>query len=177
MPIFLFLIYPFLEILAFSNLIEYWGWGNTILWVLGSGFLGTTIMASTGRSAIVDLQTRDGHGLPSTKVAHKALIFVGGFLIFLPGLLTDAIGIIFVLPGVRHLLILVAKTFLVKRLSQAAVRIFSMGKGGGGFVYKTYSSGPMRPQERDVNVVEVKPIEVTHQNVIDIEIEDKSSKS
>jgi UPF0716 protein FxsA len=42
---------------------------------------------------------------PTTEVMEGVFIFLGGIFLFFPGLLTDAIGFMFLMPFVRHFLI------------------------------------------------------------------------
>lgn len=119
----LFVLWPITEIALFVQIGGEIGVGATILWVLLSAVLGVWVMRRQGAAAMTDLQRaveefRD----PGRPMAHGALIMLGGGLLVLPGFLTDALGILLLIPPVRAL--------LLRRLGRQ-VRVSSAGFGTG----------------------------------------------
>jgi len=119
----LFVLWPITGIALFILIGGEIGVGATILWVLLSAVLGVWVMRRQGAAAMADLQRaaaefRD----PGQPIAHGALIMLGGGLLLLPGFLTDALGILLLIPPVRGLLL---------RTLGRRVRVASSGFGTG----------------------------------------------
>lgn len=102
----LFVLWPITEIALFVLIGGEIGVAATILWVLLSAMIGIGVMRRQGTAAMADLQRaveefRD----PGQPIAHGALVMLGGGLLVLPGFLTDALGILLLIPPVRGLLL------------------------------------------------------------------------
>lgn len=118
-----FVLLPIVEIALFVQIGGAIGVGATILWVLLSAVLGLWVMRRQGMAAMADLRRaveefRD----PAQPIAHGALIMLGGGLLLLPGFLTDALGILLLVPPVRSLLL---------RTLGRRVRVTTAGFGTG----------------------------------------------
>lgn len=153
---FLILIYPFAEIYAFYRFMEAYGFLNGVFLVLFSGFLGISILVFQGKAALMGLQNSLNQGkLPANEILHRALIMLGGLLLVVPGIISDVIGLLCILPISRHLLIGYFKMTLMKAMAQGRVGFFRFQQG------QTRQS---HPQERDATVVDITPLEIIHQN-------------
>lgn len=98
------LLYVVLEILALAGLIAWIGLGWTLLVLLAGSVLGLLLARREGLRAARALATAVQRG----KLAHEEatdglLVAVGGILIFLPGLITDVLGLALVFPPTRAL--------------------------------------------------------------------------
>ena len=97
----LFLLWSLIEIGLFVTLGGWIGLWATWGVVLGSGVLGVMLIRWQKRTAvgqvIHDLQTL---GDPLTPAAHSVMIVVAGLLLILPGILTDALGLLLLIPWV-----------------------------------------------------------------------------
>lgn len=118
-----FVLWPILEIALFVQIGGAIGVGPTILWVLLSAALGIWVMRRQGAAAMADLQRavqefRD----PGRPLAQGALVMLGGGLLVLPGFLTDALGLLLLIPPVRGLLL---------RALGRRVRVTAAGFGTG----------------------------------------------
>lgn len=102
----LFLLWSMIEIGLFVTLGGWIGVWATWAVVLGSGVLGVFLIRWQKRTVLAqvvrDLQTL---GDPLTPAAHSAMIVLAGVLLILPGFLTDALGLVLLLPPVRNLVI------------------------------------------------------------------------
>jgi UPF0716 protein FxsA len=160
----LFFLYPFAEIYAYLWLIETSGFGNAVLLTLGSGLVGILIMSGQGRSALFDIQRDLSQGKnPSNQLMHRLLIFLGGLLIFFPGLINDVIGIALVLPGTRHLILFFFKAALIRQFSQGRIRVFGTRPRGDHDAGIRNRHEPEIRVERDAEVIDVTPLEITHE--------------
>ena len=103
----LFLLWPMVEIGLFVTLGGWIGVWGTWTVVLGTGVLGVLLIRwqkrTVIRQVVRDLQTLGGGGL--TPAAHSAMIVLAGALLILPGFLTDALGLLLLIPFVRSFVI------------------------------------------------------------------------
>ena len=119
----LFLAVPLIEIGLF---IKVGGW--LTLWptlgiVLATGVLGTFLVHRQGRQVLADLRGAMATvGNPLSPLAHGALVLFAGALLLTPGFFTDTIGLLLLIPAVRHV--------VIAQLA-ARVRVESAGFGHG----------------------------------------------
>ena len=100
------LAFPLLEIallIKAGGQIGFW-WVLAI--VIGTAFLGASVMRSHGISALSRVFANlEAGGSGLEKMADTALAVTGGALLILPGLICDGIGLLLLLPPLRALLI------------------------------------------------------------------------
>ncbi|NGM46923.1 FxsA family protein [Rhodobacter sp. SGA-6-6] len=99
-----FLIWPLVEIALFVLIGGQVGVWPVLIWVVLSALLGILVMRLT--AARQALALRDGlRGLrdPARLAAAGILSMVAGVLLILPGFLTDAVGLVLLLPPVQAL--------------------------------------------------------------------------
>lgn len=163
MPI-LLLLYPFLEIyllIRFAQIFSFW---DVLFFVISTAGLGFLIMSMFGKALLMEAQRSfSGGRIPDRKVLHRVLIFFGGVLIFLPGVLSDIMGLLFILPGTRHLIVLYLRWYLSRAMARGTFQFFKAD--GGGFSFGAgfgMNSGFERPQERDAQVIEIEALESQH---------------
>jgi UPF0716 protein FxsA len=100
-----FLALPLVEIALFVVIGGAIGLWLTLGWVVLSAILGVLILKGVARGGPISF-TRDVRGLrdPMTPIAGRALTILGAGLLVLPGFLTDAMGLLFLLPPVQGVL-------------------------------------------------------------------------
>ncbi|OYU20341.1 MAG: exlusion protein FxsA [Rhodobacteraceae bacterium PARR1] len=104
----LFLLWPLAEIILFVTV----GGAIGLLWTLaviaGSAVLGVWLLRSRGVRSAAEMRRGltvvRGGGLG--QLAGDVLVMLAGVLLILPGFLTDALGLMLLLPPVRALIIL-----------------------------------------------------------------------
>ncbi len=103
------LLWPLLEITLFVTLGGWLGLWATLAIVLGTAVAGVALMRWRGLRALADLrrQVRD-MGNPVAMAADQAVFMMAGVLLVLPGFLTDILGLLLLVPPVRHALIALA---------------------------------------------------------------------
>lgn len=101
----LLVVYVVLEIAVLVWLGSTIGIVWTVCLFLAGSLLGLLLVGSQGRRAIRELR-RAGRGetAPSAAVADGALVGVGSVLMFVPGLVTSALGLLLLSPPTRRLL-------------------------------------------------------------------------
>jgi len=108
----LFVTVPLVELALLIKVGQHIGVMNTILIVALTGIAGAMLARREGLKALYGIQ-RDLEMsiLPSERLLDGFLIFIGGVLLLTPGLVTDLIGFLLLMPASRKL----AKTWLVNR--------------------------------------------------------------
>ncbi len=113
----LFIGIPLIEILILIKLGEVMGFWNTILLVIGTGFVGAYLAKLYGLTIWYQIQQELQMGrMPAEKLVDGLLILVGGIVLLTPGLLTDILGILLLIPVTR----LIFKRWLWERLKVMA---------------------------------------------------------
>lgn len=127
MPALLILLF---EVMTFSALAEKFGFLNT----LGAYWVPTFILMVFTPFALTRL--RQAQGQDSFSGLNQLLVLVGFFLCMIPLVLTRLVGLLFVLPGLRHLLIWKFKSAVQKKTHQYFHQF------GNGFRFYYQGSGP-----------------------------------
>lgn len=166
---FLLLLFPAIEIFLFYKFSQIYSFWDAVLWVILVAFLGILIIKLQGKSTLLLLQKDLAQGkIPATQVMHRSFVILGGILLVIPGFLTDLMGLAAILPGTRHLMVAYLKNMISKGLLRG--RVFTSGFGfqtpDGGFQFRHMGGFPpphgRRNEERDAQVVDIEPIEITH---------------
>ncbi|GAB2454319.1 hypothetical protein GCM10027062_38420 [Nocardioides hungaricus] len=103
-----FVLLPILEIYVIIQVGQVIGPWWTVLLLVADSVFGTWLIRHEGARAWRSLRDalRDALGdgrMPATELADGALILVGGTLMLAPGFVTDAFGILLILPFTRPL--------------------------------------------------------------------------
>lgn len=139
-----FIVVPAIEIFVIVAVAQAIGLGLTLLALLAGAVLGVYVMRRAGaswwRALRGQVSAADGSTVTSARpdgraAAHAALLFLAGLLIFLPGFVTDAVGLLLLLPPVRALLQAGTAAWFVRRFSSVSgpggVRIWTRPEQGG----------------------------------------------
>ena len=98
----LFVVVPVLEIWVIVQVGQAIGIVPTLVLLLADAVLGTWLFKREGRKAWEALrQAIAEHRVPAKEVADGALVVVGGAFLLSPGFVTDAVGLLCVLPPTR----------------------------------------------------------------------------
>jgi UPF0716 protein FxsA len=136
-----FVVVPLVEIYVLLQVGHAIGVGWTILLLVADSVLGTWLIRREGGRAWRALQTALGSGrMPARELADGALILVGGTLMLAPGFVTDAFGMLMILPFTRP---------LARRLLTAVVarRLVAVPPGGPWNDRRPPGDGPVVPGE------------------------------
>lgn len=102
----LFLLWPVLEIAVFIKVGGALGILPTLLLIIGAGVVGVWLVRMQGLLVMDDLRGRlSTMNDPSEPMAHGALIALAGFLFMLPGFLSDLVALSLLVPVIRRWLI------------------------------------------------------------------------
>jgi UPF0716 protein FxsA len=110
-----FLALPLIEIALFIIIGQSIGVVPTLLGVLIAGIAGSLVIRWQGVAALGRLQATIRRGeLPGKQIGDAMLIGLGGLLLLVPGYFSDLVGILLLLPLVRHgIYALLARNFRV----------------------------------------------------------------
>jgi UPF0716 protein FxsA len=130
----LMICWPVLELFVAVKVAEAIGVLLTVLLLIAGIPAGVWLVRAEGRLAWRRLRAASATGrAPGREVLDGALILLGGALLIVPGFITDALGLVFLLPPTRAL----ARTGLVRNLQSRLVRTATRfhwpgGAGAGG---------------------------------------------
>ncbi len=98
-----FVVVPIAEIallISFANAFGFW---PTFALVVATAFLGSWLVSLQGRATLNQVRTQISNGqLPGAAMAHGAMILIAGAFLLTPGLMTDAVGFVLLIPVVRE---------------------------------------------------------------------------
>jgi UPF0716 protein FxsA len=128
-----FIAVPILEIYVIIQVGQVIGAPWTIVLLIADSIFGSWLIRREGRRAWQALTTAlDSGRMPATELADGALILVGGTLMLSPGFVTDAVGILLILPFTRP----VARRLLTRVLSRRLLNARRPGPGPQGPVVR-----------------------------------------
>jgi len=104
---FLFIAVPLLELYVLIEVGSGIGGIATIALCLFTAALGGILIRIQGIRTLLSAQQQMAHEgtLPATHALHGILLVIAGLLLFLPGLITDSLGFLLLIPSIRELLI------------------------------------------------------------------------
>lgn len=148
----LFTVIPVVELYLLITIGQNVGAGPTIALVLGTGFLGAWLARREGSRVLRSWQGSLARGeLPKEGVVSSVLVLVGGVLLVTPGVVTDVMGLLLLLPWTRRWVAGAIRKRLEQRLAvQEVAGDPSMFIGMGD----AFGMGGPRGSVIDVDVVE-----------------------
>ena len=131
----LFLLVPLVELTVIIQVGQAIGVPTTIVLLLAISVAGAILLRREGtrawrrfRDALAEVR------LPTNEVVDGALVVLGGALMLTPGFVTDAVGLVLVIPFTRP---------VIRRLVTSRVRLFALG-GTSGPTGRSHRPGPDR---------------------------------
>ncbi|UCG84536.1 MAG: FxsA family protein [Dehalococcoidia bacterium] len=101
----LFILMPLIELAILVYLGTQIGALYTILIVIGTGLVGAFMARDQGLATLSRIRSSLERGVvPSSELFHGALILVGGLLLLTPGLITDTVGFLLLIPPTRYII-------------------------------------------------------------------------
>ena len=100
--ILIFSLVPLLELMLLIQLGGVVGLGATILLVAGTGVVGISIARQQGLAIISDIKKKFNQGqMPKNELLDGGLVLVGSAMLLTPGLITDTLGFLLIVPFTR----------------------------------------------------------------------------
>ncbi len=100
--LFMVFVMPFLEIGVFVKVGGILGAGNTVLLTLLTGVFGIVLIRWQGLSAVLKIRGQMNQEVfPFEGIFQGALVLLAGVMLFIPGFITDSIGLLLFVPLIR----------------------------------------------------------------------------
>lgn len=117
----LFTVVPTLELYLIIQIGKVIGSWETVGMLLLSGTLGAWLAKREGFGILRQLQAEASQGIPpGDRLVEGLLILVGSALLVTPGVLTDVVGLLLIVPPVRRFLAPRVKTWALQKLLKEA---------------------------------------------------------
>lgn len=147
----LFIIVPAIELLLLIQMGQWIGTLPTVGLIVVTGIIGAYLTRQQGLQVWrrVQQETQSGQ-LPGGALLEGAMILVAGAVLMTPGVLTDALGFLLLIPPTRKLLSGLVGRQIQRMMDRGQIRVGGFGPMGMG------GMGPNRP---DVIIVEPEEIE------------------
>lgn len=114
----LFLLVPLVELYVLIEVGSVIGALPTILLTIMTAIVGAGLMRHQGVSTMQKAQLNMAQGqVPAVEMMEGVFIFLGGLMLLIPGLITDAMGFLLLIPPVRQVL---ARKLIAQRQAQYA---------------------------------------------------------
>ncbi len=157
------LLIPLADALFLVVVADFLGWQRTVLLVVLTALLGMIFVQFEGRRTIRRLQRALVEGRPPTdELLDGGFLIAAGAFLLTPGLVTDAIGFLLVIPPTRYVIRVATKRWVI---------VPYIDKQTGGFASgRIYTSGfpnPDADQERG---------ETIHLDEDDVDIDDEDTR-
>lgn len=126
----LLVVFPFLELYVLWNIGREIGFFPVLALTLASGVLGSALARREGRRVMGEWRRAiDELRPPEEGVLEAALIIGGALLLILPGVLSDVLGLLCLLPTRRWLVGPLRRAF-VRHIENGQLRVMSTGTPG-----------------------------------------------
>ncbi|MCW4440107.1 FxsA family protein [Vibrio splendidus] len=151
----LFIFVPIIEIGLFIQVGGFLGLWPTIALVLITAFVGASLVRSQGIQTLMSVQGRLQQGeMPAQQILEGVMLAVAGVLLLTPGFMTDALGMLVLLPAPRAM---IAKKMMEKMVVTNMSGGFHAG-GQAGFGQNPFGQDPFNrdpsDQSKDGNTFE-----------------------
>lgn len=142
----LFVVLPFVDLVLLLRVGSWLGFWPTVALTLAMGALGAWLTKREGlrvwrawTRALAELRT------PEQGIIDGVLVIAGGALLMAPGVLTDVIGFVFLIPPTRSLVARVVRAAVDRRIARGQIHVVSSSfSSAGGFA----PDEPAAPGER-----------------------------
>ncbi|UPQ87794.1 FxsA family protein [Vibrio sinaloensis] len=148
----LFIFVPIIEIGLFIQVGGYLGIWPTIALVLITAFVGASLVRSQGLQTLMSVQTRLQQGeLPAQQILEGVMLAVAGVLLLTPGFMTDALGMLVLLPAPRAVM---AKYLMSKMVVKSVGGGFHGSFNGQPFEQGPFEQDPFKRHDSSGNTFE-----------------------
>jgi UPF0716 protein FxsA len=119
----IFISVPILELYLFLHVGAMIGVGPTIGLVILTGIVGSWMVRQQGLKTLSLIQQDLSSGkLPTQRLLSGLLIIIGGVLLITPGMATDVVGFMLMVPGNRRLIISYISKYFQQRINDGTIQ-------------------------------------------------------
>jgi len=127
-----YLVFPVLEIYLLIEAGKEFGFWPIFAVVILTAWAGSRLVKMQGFATLNQLQEKMARGQsPHKELSDGVMILVGGVLLIAPGFVTDAFGILLLLPPTRMLFRKILMGWVLRQVSKGRIHVFTQNKGGG----------------------------------------------
>ncbi len=118
----LFVAMPLIELWVLLVLAARIGWPPTILLVFITGIVGASLARSQGLQTVAAIQRDMANGvMPAPRLMDGVMILLAGAMLITPGILTDIMGFMLLVPATRQIIRNYMRLKLEKKLREGSV--------------------------------------------------------
>lgn len=143
----LFLLFVFVllvDIYLLMQIHSHIGFLNTVAFVIATGLIGSWLVRIEGRRAWESYTRALAEArMPEEGFLSGAMLLLGGALLISPGVITDVVGLLLLLPWSRRWLAGALRPYLLRRIERGVQR------GTVRIVTNVHVRGPVRPAPHD----------------------------
>lgn len=144
----LFVTVPLVELYLLYRLARVTSFGMTVAIVILTGVVGSVLVRWQGLTTLRRIQEDLQAGrMPGDRILSGLLILLGGAFLLTPGILTDAVGFLLMVPGNRRL--------LIRHLKASFQESLESGEGGQVFFFRTGGPAAPPPASNDADTITV----------------------
>jgi len=157
--LFAFTVVPFIELYLLLAIGRQVGLVPTLAMVLVTGLVGASLARREGARVMRSWRESMARGqVPEDGILSGALVLVGGALLVAPGVFTDVVGLLLLLPPTRRFVAARLRRSLERKVRDGSMRVTTVGFGGfqgtggqgpfagsGPFAGGTFDEGPGAP--------------------------------
>lgn len=122
--LFIFIITPMVELFLLIEIGKAIGTLEIIGLTIATGIAGAALAKSQGISLLRKIQTEMAEGrVPAANLIDGLMILIGGILLLTPGVLTDVIGFLFLVPWTRVFLKKLLMRWMIYKIQKAQIHI------------------------------------------------------
>jgi UPF0716 protein FxsA len=123
--LFLFILFPALEVTVFIWTGLEIGFLWLFLLIAATGLLGVALARREGLQTYRRAREQMQNGQPPTdELLNGLCILIGGFLLLLPGFISDVLGLLFLLPFSRRKLRYWVQALLMRLVAKNTIRVY-----------------------------------------------------
>ncbi|MFP2911949.1 FxsA family protein [Pyxidicoccus sp. 3LFB2] len=138
-----FTVVPFIELYLLLAIGREVGFLPTLAMVLVTGLIGASLARREGARVMRSWRESMARGqVPEDGILSGALVLVGGALLVAPGVFTDVVGLLLLIPPTRRFVAARLRRSLERKVHDGSVRVTTVGFGGFGGFQGTRGDGP-----------------------------------
>lgn len=112
-----YLLFSLVELIVFIWVQSVIGLGWALLIALATAFIGAVLVRRAGVSALRRIRDRINEGsVPAQELVDGATVLVAGALLISPGLVSDTLGFVLLIPAVRALVYRIVSKRVARRM-------------------------------------------------------------
>lgn len=150
----LFTVVPLVDLYLLLRIGGRIGGTATLALVLVTGALGAALARAEGTRVLRAWQQALAAGtVPADGVVSGVLVLVGGALLVTPGVLTDAVGLLLLLPATRRLIARLVIARVQRAIERGSIHVVQTRMGAPGPF--PYGGGQRGPSRNDGDIIDV----------------------